>query len=69
MEISLGSVSIATVANNAAVFFGENSFHGWKTRSKKNAALKRISGDWNSIASIVNYLNDSDVLDVVVKTK
>ncbi|AGL02357.1 hypothetical protein [Desulfoscipio gibsoniae] len=63
-EICLGKVIISAIQQNAGVFYGENSVEGWKTRSKSNAALGRINGDRNTIASRFNFVNDPDIFDM-----
>ena len=67
-EIFLGKVQLTTVQNNAVVLYGDNTLNGWRTRSKTNVALGRISGDCNFVASRLNALNGSDIIDMVVKT-
>lgn len=66
-EIFLGKVQLTTVQNNAVILYGDNTLNGWRTRSKTNVALGRISGDCNFVASRLNSLNDSDIIDMVVK--
>lgn len=63
-EILLGNVTINSIQQNAGVFYGENSAGGWKTRFKFNAALGRVNGDRNVIASRLNLVNDPDVIDM-----
>ncbi|MCG8402673.1 MAG: hypothetical protein MJA84_13955 [Firmicutes bacterium] len=66
-EIYLGKVTINAVQQNGAVFYGENSAGGWKTRSKSNAALGRINGDGNFVASRLNLVTDPDIFDMWAK--
>lgn len=67
-EIFLGKVNISAVHQNAGVFYGENSVKGWKTRFKFNAALGRINGDGNIVASRMNLVYDPDIIDQFFKT-
>lgn len=66
-EIFLGRVTINAVQQNGAVFYGENSADGWKTRGKSNAALGRVNGDGNFIASRLSIVNDPDIFDMWAK--
>jgi len=65
-EIYLGKVNVASVRNNAGVFYGENVLRGWQTRVKGNAGIGRVSGDGNLIASRLNFLQDADFIDMPV---
>jgi hypothetical protein len=67
-EIRLGRVNVTAVQNNANVLYGDNILKGWQSRTKSNAALGRVNGDRNIIASRLNYLNDPDFIDMFVKT-
>lgn len=66
-KIYLGKVNFTSVQNNAGVFYGDNTLKSWQTRLKNNAALGRVNGDCNLIASRLNFINDSDIFDMVVK--
>jgi len=67
-EICLGKVSITNVQSNAGVYYGENMIKGWRAHSKSNSSLGRVNGDGNTIASRLNFVGDSDLMDMVVKT-
>lgn len=67
-EIRLGRVNVTAVQNNAGVLYGDNILKGWQSRTKSNAALGRVNGDRNIIASRLSYLNDPDFIDMFVKT-
>lgn len=66
-KIYLGKVNVASVRNNAGVFYGENTLRGGQTRAKSNAGVGRVSGDGNLIVSRLNLLNDPDVADMPAK--
>lgn len=68
-EIYLGKVNLSSVNNNAGLLYGENTLHGWQTRAKGNAAISRVSGDGNLIASRLNFLNDPDIIDTLIKMR
>lgn len=60
----LGEVKFTNVQNNSGVFYGDARLKGWRSRSKGNSEMGRISGDKNSIASYLNWLNDTDFMDM-----
>jgi hypothetical protein len=66
MKLYLGRFELGSVQNNAGVFYGRNSLQGWQTRNKGNAALGRVSGDCNYMATRLNILNDQDIFDMFV---
>lgn len=68
-EIYLGKVVLSSVNNNAGLLYGENTLREWQIRTKGNAALGRVNGDGNLIASRLNFLNDPDIFDTVIKTR
>lgn len=68
-EIFLGKINFSLVQNNSGVFYGDNTLKGWRSRSKRNAALGWVNGDSNFIASRLNYLNDPDFIETLDKTK
>lgn len=66
-RILLGKVTINSINNNAGVFYGDNVPLGWRTRSKGNAGIGRINGDGNIVASRLNYLDDPDIFDLLIR--
>ncbi|MGE5485474.1 MAG: hypothetical protein ACM3X4_10695 [Ignavibacteriales bacterium] len=64
MEVFLGSLSIATVRDNAGVFCAENTMQSWKAVRKANAVVYRVNGDGNVISSLGNYMADTDFVDL-----
>lgn len=66
-EIHLGKMQITSIQSNAGVFYGDNVIKGWRAQSKTNSALGRVNGDGNMIASRLNFLNDPDIADTVLK--
>lgn len=67
-RIFLGKVTMNSVNNNAGVFYGDNAPRGWRTHSKSNAGIGRINGDGNLITSRLNYLDDPDFFDLLVRS-
>ncbi|MDF9407988.1 hypothetical protein L7E55_06380 [Pelotomaculum isophthalicicum JI] len=68
-EIYLGKINLAMAQGNAGIFYGDNTLKGWRASSKRNLSLGRVNGDGNFIASRLNFLNDSDIIDMFVKTQ
>ncbi|MGI9862053.1 hypothetical protein SDD30_11810 [Moorella naiadis] len=66
-EIHLGKSLVITVHSNAGLFYGENTLQGWQGRIKGNAGIGRVSGDGNLIASRLNYLDDPDFFDLLIR--
>ncbi|SFR08721.1 hypothetical protein [Desulfoscipio geothermicus] len=69
MEIKIypGKIDLSHIQYNSGVFYGDNNMQDWKTNNKYNAAIGRVNGDRNLIASRLNYLHDPDIIDLLIR--
>jgi len=66
VAIQIGFMKVGAMQSDAGVFFGQNIQNGWDSHSKQNTAGGSVSGDYNVLPTLMNYVYDPDFIDVPI---
>lgn len=65
LNININTLRITDVDTGSVVAVGNNYFSDWRTCSKSNSGLGRLSGDRAEIADLISMVEDPDLLDMI----
>lgn len=63
IEVTIGSIQVQLIAQNAGIFVGNNLPVNWCLQMKSNSAGGTVAGDGNILYQTINVINDPDVID------
>ncbi|MCL6515803.1 hypothetical protein [Alicyclobacillus sp.] len=67
IEFHIGGWKVGTIGQSSGVFSGENLQYGWRSASKSNSALGKVTGDGNLVQAHSETVIDPDQLDTWVQ--
>ena len=62
----IGYMKVGAMQSDAGVFMGENIQNGWDSHTKSNQAGSSATGDYNYLPTVLNIVNDPDLIDVPI---
>ncbi len=62
--IWVGAIQIGEIRNNANMMQGKQVQNGWTQYAKSNFTIGQVNGNFNIVPSVVDIVNDLDVIDM-----
>ncbi|MDQ0417693.1 exoribonuclease II [Croceifilum oryzae] len=63
MDVTVGTIQVQLITQNAGIFVGENYPIQWSTQLKINSAGGTVAGDGNILYRAINVIDDPDMID------
>ncbi|SDY27474.1 hypothetical protein [Thermoactinomyces sp. DSM 45892] len=63
MDVTVGTIQVQLITQNAGIFVGENYPIQWSMQLKINSAGGTVAGDGNILYRVINVIDDPDIID------